>query len=142
MEAFRPGNCESALSASDNWRQFRQLGLIEVRPGSRWDEGRQYAVCEVVLTEETRREINSLSSQPEAPNLRDSIDIPVGERNFVRVLNVGGGDRESAEVNFAWQWQPNLLGRKLGVSTRIRTGNATLWQYEDGWRLVKLQTEK
>jgi hypothetical protein len=127
------GGCETALANADHWRQLANLALILVHDG-------EHGVCTVELSEEVRRETSrtTFAENSLPPLTADEIEIPIAVRNFLRVLDFRPPEAQSLQARFAWEWQPNLMGRKLGLERTARTGTAVFWLDSDGWRLVRL----
>lgn len=140
LEGLLSGPCSAPRDYSDMLLRFRSLGLAELREESGWRDSRRQVFCRVVLSEEARRDIDS-TGWPEgaASPGAESAEIPIATPNFVRLDGISHPDAFTAEVTFRWQWQPNMLGRKLGVGPGLMPGTATLWLYDGEWRLRSLQ---
>ena len=135
------GPCGASTDYSDTLLRFRSLGLAELREEAGWKEGRRQAFCRVVLSEDARRDIDSMGmSGRDAPTpAAEHGEIPIASPNFVRLNGVTHPDAHTAEVSFVWQWQPNVVGRKLGISAELKSGTATLWLFDDEWRIRSLR---
>lgn len=141
LERVFSGPCGASTDYSDTLLRFRSLGLAELREEAGWKEGRRQAFCRVVLSEDARRDIDSMGmSGRDAPTpAAEHGEIPIASPNFVRLNGVTHPDAHTAEVSFVWQWQPNVVGRKLGISAELKSGTATLWLFDDEWRIRSLR---
>jgi hypothetical protein len=141
LEHIIGGGCDAALASSPRWRQFRDVGLIELRPIQRWSRQTRDPACEARLSEEARRTLNSMAAdrvRAFEETVDGSCELPTADRTYVRIERMTSSDPDLVDIDFLWQWSPNLLGSRLGLDTKLRAGQARFWRYSEGWRLVRL----
>jgi hypothetical protein len=131
-------DCATARVNADRWRQFEELGLVSV--AELRESGTGKAVCRATPSEEVRREMQTWAG-PERFRINgggEPWEIPVATRNFLRIDEMRESNGPSYEVEFAWQWQPNKIGERLGLETQPQPASARLWLYESGWHVTNL----
>ena len=121
--------CGQAPSTAKGWAKLLAARVIElstVRSG-----------CEAVLTAETRQILGVRTSTPLTPEL----EIPVARRNIVSVDNEysSGG---SVDITFTWNWDPNEIGRRVGLPSKFFRGRAELQIVRDIWTAVRVDVDE
>lgn len=142
------GDCSKADTEHPRWRPLLELGLVRTRVKTETSKpielapGRPMVVsvptCILELTEEGRRQSGNWA-KPRPPSKADW-EIPIATRQLVSVVRVVQ-KTDDADVTFAWRWQPNSIGQKLGglfPDADGHTSNATLRRDEKQWRVVSL----
>ena len=128
-------DCEPAVrgevaDAEQMLSRLQQMGILTYTGGKFLER-----LCQVKLTQEGRR--LSGNWERSGPNCWK---IAVADRQLIEVTGVLGGDKESAQAEFTWQWNQTDFGRKVASALRQidkrQGGSATFQKYDDGWRVV------
>jgi hypothetical protein len=140
LKARERGSCSEALAVNREWSEWKALGLLDAVE-TVTGEG---MVCQAVLSEESRREDQNLSHQltsrgSAAGDSLDELRVPVAGRNFVRTVGIRQSSKETAEVDFEWQWRPNRIGEKLIHDNVINSAWAQIVSDERGWHVVSVR---
>lgn len=122
--------CGQAVSITKGWRRLIDLGIIgisEIRSG-----------CEAALTSDARQ---ILGIRPTDARLTPNLEIPSARRNIVsldRQDAVGGG----VEVRFSWNWDPNEIGRRVGLPAKVLNGRAEIQLVRDTWAAIRVELDE
>lgn len=121
--------CGQAPSAAKGWAKLIAARVIELSPVR--------SGCEALLTAEARQILGVRASTPLTPEL----EIPVARRNIVSVDNEysSGG---SVDIAFTWNWDPNEIGRRVGLPSKFFRGRAELQIVRDIWTAVRVDVDE
>lgn len=139
IQTRHTGTCADALLVNQDWSHWKALGIIQTEEMVT-ASGK---VCQVVLSEDSRREAQNLAPEPlhgDHPNEDISdLRVPVAVRNFVHTVDIRQVSADTVEVYFEWQWRPNRIGEKLINDNSVKTAWARLVNDERGWRTMSIR---